>query len=65
MTSKQDLMKEIETLPFNLIDEVYHYISILKQAKEQVKINDITLASEKSLAKEWLSPEEDAAWGNL
>jgi addiction module RelB/DinJ family antitoxin len=26
---------------------------------------DITLASEKSLAKDWLSPEEDAAWADL
>jgi DNA-damage-inducible protein J len=27
--------------------------------------DDITLASEKSLAKEWLLPEEDEAWANL
>jgi len=26
---------------------------------------DITLASERSLAKDWLSPEEDATWRNL
>jgi len=26
---------------------------------------DITLASEKALAKDWLLPVEDAAWGNL
>ena len=25
----------------------------------------ITIASEKALAKDWLSPEEDAAWKNL
>ena len=65
MTSKQDLINEIETLPFNLIDEVYKYISLLKQSKEQIKLNDITLASEKSLSKDWLLPEEDAAWENL
>jgi DNA-damage-inducible protein J len=27
--------------------------------------DEITLASEKSLAKEWLLPEEDEAWANL
>jgi antitoxin component of RelBE/YafQ-DinJ toxin-antitoxin module len=27
--------------------------------------DDITLASEKTLAKEWLLPEEDEAWANL
>ena len=26
---------------------------------------DITLASERSLAKDWLLPEEDVAWRNL
>ena len=26
---------------------------------------DITLASEKTLAKDWLLPEEDEAWANL
>ena len=29
------------------------------------KSNDIILASENVLAKEWLSPEEDSAWANL
>jgi len=28
-------------------------------------LSDITLASEKALAKEWLLPEEDKAWANL
>ena len=27
--------------------------------------NDITLASEKALSKDWLLPEEDEAWANL
>ena len=27
--------------------------------------DDITLASEKALAKDWLLPEEDEAWANL
>ena len=29
------------------------------------KTKNITLASEKALANEWLSPEEDSAWANL
>ena len=29
------------------------------------RAKNITLASEKVLAKEWLSPEEDSAWANL
>jgi DNA-damage-inducible protein J len=27
--------------------------------------SDVTLASERALAKEWLLPEEDEAWANL
>ena len=65
MTSRQDLIKEVETLPFDFIDEAYHYISFLKQLKKHIKIDDITLASEQSLAKEWLLPEEDEAWADL
>jgi addiction module RelB/DinJ family antitoxin len=29
------------------------------------RVSDITLASEKSLAKDWLLPEEEAAWLDL
>jgi len=29
------------------------------------KPNNIALASESALAKDWLSPEEDSAWANL
>ncbi|GHV43433.1 hypothetical protein FACS1894187_25730 [Synergistales bacterium] len=29
------------------------------------RIDDITLASEEALAKDWLLPEEDAAWKDL
>ncbi|MCL2095977.1 MAG: DUF2281 domain-containing protein [Oscillospiraceae bacterium] len=65
MTSKQDLIKEIESLPYNFVDEAYRYISFLKQFKNKVKAVDITLASEQSLAEEWLLPEEDNAWENL
>jgi addiction module RelB/DinJ family antitoxin len=28
-------------------------------------VREITLASEKALAREWLLPEEDEAWANL
>ncbi|MCL2709043.1 MAG: type II toxin-antitoxin system RelB/DinJ family antitoxin [Defluviitaleaceae bacterium] len=29
------------------------------------KANNLTLASEMALAKEWLSPEEESAWADL
>ena len=66
MTAKQILINELETLTPNMIDEVYNYVSFIKLRQIQgKKIADITLASENSLAKDWLLPEEDLAWANL
>ena len=63
MTDKKNLIREIETLPPHIIDEVFTYIGYLKT--KVIKDNDITLASEPALAKDWLLPEEDAAWAHL
>ena len=60
MTDKNLLFSEIETLPPQAIDEIYTFVGYLK-----VKMNvtdDITLASESALAKDWLLPEENIAW---
>ena len=65
MTNKQVLIKEIEMLPSDFIDEVYRYISFLKLLIERMDPDEITLASERALAKDWLLPEEDKAWANL
>jgi hypothetical protein len=71
MANKQALMNEIETLPSNIIDEIFHYVLFLKQMKLNASNNidssslDLTLASEHAFAKEWLLPEEDVAWGHL
>jgi len=32
---------------------------------QKPSVDDITLASENVLAKDWLSPEEDLAWADL
>jgi len=63
--NKNTLMEEIETLPANYINEVYNYVSFLKNAKRQIVSDEITIASEAALAKDWLQPEEDIAWADL
>ena len=63
MTDRNALIKEIETLPPHFINEVSIFIGYLKM--KITKNNDITLASEPALAKDWLLPEEDEAWANL
>ena len=66
MSTKQMLIKEIEQLPPQIVTEVYNYVSFLKikQTKESDDSN-IHFASENVLARDWLLPEEDAAWANL
>lgn len=68
MIDREKLVKKIEELPLYLLEEVAEYISYVesKNKKENsVKSDDITLASEKSLAKDWLKQEEDEAWEDL
>lgn len=59
------VVKKIEALPPYLLQEVVDYIEFKNNKDRNLKIDDITLASEKSLAKYWLDPEEDKAWENL
>ena len=48
MSTKQALMNEIETLPLNIIDEIFHYTLYLKQFKINEVVhnpNEMLLAS--------------------
>lgn len=68
MIDIEKLVKKIEKLPPYLLEEVANYIDYVefkKTKQNQLKVNDITLASEKSLSKDWLKPEEDEAWKHL
>jgi len=68
LINKEILAKKIEKLPLDLLEEVANYIDYIefREAKEnQLGIQNITLASEKSLSKDWLKPEEDEAWEHL
>ena len=63
MDDKLALIQEIESLPPHIVNEVIIFIGYLKMRTKQAE--DITLASEHVLAKDWLLPEEDAAWAGL
>jgi hypothetical protein len=68
MISRESLVKKIQILPPYLLQEVADYIDFVEYKKyitNSVQISDITLASEKSLSKDWLKPEEDDAWEDL
>ena len=64
MTTKEILINEIQGIPEPLLEELLDFINFLKSKSVREKFT-VTLMSETSLAKDWLSPQEDAAWQNL
>lgn len=64
MTTKEAIQKEIDQAPEPVLEETLAYIRLLKAMRER-RISDTALASEASLSKDWLRPEEEAAWRNL
>jgi hypothetical protein len=64
-TVKKDIIiEELKDVPDEFADEVIRFIRVMKSRTKQKKI-ETHLASEDSLAKDWLKPEEDEAWKDL
>jgi hypothetical protein len=64
MNKKQLLARAIEDIPETVLDEVLDFVQFLKSKHRQERL-ETTLLSESSLKNDWLSAEEDEAWGNL
>ncbi|OPY50483.1 MAG: hypothetical protein A4E49_02701 [Methanosaeta sp. PtaU1.Bin112] len=64
METKELIYKEIEFFSENYLQEVLDFIHFLKEKASREKIEKAIL-SESTLAKDWLSPEEDEAWEDL
>lgn len=62
--SKRELIDhELGRLSEADLDRLLEFLRSL--AEEHTEVSIPALAAESSLAKDWLSPEEDAAWANL
>lgn len=62
--TKDIIIKELRDIPDDVASEILDYIQFLKIKKSKEKT--LThFASEESLAKYWLRPEEDEAWKDL
>jgi hypothetical protein len=57
-------MEETRGLPDFVLEEVLDYVKFLK-ARIALERFDTALASEASLGRDWLRPEEDEAWKDL
>ena len=63
--SVQDLIEqELTGLPESLQREVYDFARFLHHKNANDSFNGLLL-SETALAKDWSTPEEDAAWASL
>ena len=65
LMNKVEIIKsEVEKFPEPLLDEVLDFVHFLKGKIISGKMAT-AFASESSLKKDWLRPEEDEAWQNL
>ena len=64
MNKKEMFLSEIEQVPESVLDEVLDFVHFLKTRIIKERF-DTAIASESSLKKDWLEPEEDEAWQNL
>jgi hypothetical protein len=64
MEVKELILKEIEKVPDQYLTELLDFIRFL-EIKALEEVIETTIASETSLKKDWLRPEEDEAWQDL
>jgi hypothetical protein len=64
MSTRELIQRELEGLPESLQREVYDFTRFLKLKTESQSFNGL-LGSEAVLARDWDTPEEDAAWQSL
>ena len=64
MSTRELIEKEVAGLPETLQREVYDFARFLRRKKQEESFNGLLL-SESALAKDWNTPEEDAAWASL
>ncbi len=64
MNKKELILDEIEQVPDPLLEEILDFIRFLKTKVIEDRM-ETAVASESTLKKDWLKPEEDEAWRDL
>jgi len=64
MSTREMIEKAVADLPEPSQREVYDFACFLKLKSDEDRFNGLVL-SESALAKDWNTPEEDAAWASL
>jgi hypothetical protein len=60
---RESIDRELDRMPQQELDKLLSLLQILRDTQVEEALP--MLAAESSLSKDWLSPEEDAAWTNL
>ncbi len=63
MNKRELLLNEIQHVPEPFLDELLDFVQFLRA--KTIKQMGIAIASESSLIKDWMRPEEDKAWQDL
>lgn len=63
MGTRELITRELDHMPEQDLDKLLAFLRSLREAHAESALP--TLAAESSLVKDWLTPEEDAAWANL
>lgn len=63
VSTREVIARELERLPEQDLDKLLAFLRSLKDAHNENAVP--TLAAESALTKDWLTPEEDAAWASL
>lgn len=63
MSKRELIVRELDRIPDQDLDKLLGFLHSLKEAHAEAAVP--TLAAESALAKDWLAPEEDAAWASL
>jgi hypothetical protein len=63
MSKREFIVQELDGLPERDLDKLLGFLHSLKESHLEAAVP--ALAAESALAKDWLTPEEDAAWASL
>ena len=64
MTYREKIAREVEMVPDGVLPELLKFVREVR-VKAAVLQSPCALLSEASLARDWLTPEEDEAWAYL
>jgi hypothetical protein len=63
MSKRELIALELERLPDEDLDKMLAFLRSLTEVNSEAI--EPAVVAESSLSKDWLTPEEDAAWANL